>query len=109
MERERWLALINALVAVLMTIGIPLWPWWVAHAAAEHEARIGRYTDFPGMLFFGAWSVALIFFVPSAALLRAASLSMWKGGRHRRLLQVLAILSLIVPAIMTVRFAVLFR
>jgi hypothetical protein len=47
--------------------------------------------------------VALIFFAPSAMLLTAASMSMRRRWRWRGLLQVLAILSLIVPAILVVR------
>jgi hypothetical protein len=101
--------MINALMAVLMTVAIPLWPGYVAHAAAAHEESKGVYSgDGPAMLFIAAWGFVLIFFIPSAALLTAASVSMWIGGEHRRVLQVLAILSLIVPAIVTIRFFVMY-
>jgi hypothetical protein len=104
--RLRWLALIDALGAALMTVGIFLWPIYIGDAAHESAVRAYGYdVDSGAMAGYAAFNVALIFFAPSAMLLTAASVSMWKRGRRRGLLQVLAILSLIVPAILVVRFA----
>jgi hypothetical protein len=104
MRAERTLAFINALVAVIMAAGTPLWPMYVAHRAHEEAIRqYGQDVDFGGMMGLAASLAALIFFAPSAVLWVAASLSMRRRSASRGLLQALAILSLIVPAILVVR------
>jgi hypothetical protein len=102
MWREPWLALINALMAVLMIVAMPLWPFFVANAVYESEVRHNIEGDAPMMALISGFILAPIVFGPSAALFKAASVGMWKGGRHAGRMQVLAILSLIWPAIVVV-------